>query len=75
MARIVGVDLPRNKRGAISLTYIYGIGRSRAVEILSRAGIDENIKVEDWSDDNVREIADEYQALDGYRVLQGFEAS
>ena len=56
MARIVGVDLPRNKRGAISLTYIYGIGRSRAVEILSRAGIDENIKVEDWSDDNVREI-------------------
>jgi small subunit ribosomal protein S13 len=56
MARIVGVDLPRNKRGAISLTYIYGIGRSRAAEILSRAGIDENIKVEDWSDDNVREI-------------------
>ena len=56
MARIVGVDLPRNKRGAISFTYIYGIGRSRAVEILSRAGIDENIKVEDWSDDNVREI-------------------
>ena len=56
MARIVGVDLPRNKRGAISLTYIYGIGRSRAGEILARAGIDGNIKVEDWSDDNVREI-------------------
>ncbi len=56
MARIVGVDLPRNKRGAISLTYIYGIGRSRASEILAQAGIDENIKVEDWSDDNVREI-------------------
>lgn len=56
MARIVGVDLPRNKRGAISLTYIYGIGRSRANEILAKAGIDENIKVEDWSDDNVKEI-------------------
>ena len=56
MARIVGVDLPRNKRGAISLTYIYGIGRSRAGEILARAGIDGNIKVEDWSDDNVHEI-------------------
>jgi len=56
MARIVGVDLPRNKRGAISLTYIYGIGRSRADEILAKAGIDENIKVEDWSDDNVKEI-------------------
>lgn len=57
MARIVGVDLPRNKRGIISLTYIYGIGRSSASEILYKAGIDENIKVQDWTDDNVREIA------------------
>lgn len=56
MARIVGVDLPRNKRGVISLTYIYGIGKSAASSILSEAGIDENIKVEDWTDDNVREI-------------------
>lgn len=57
MARIVGVDLPRNKRGIISLTYIYGIGRSSASEILYKAGIDEGIKVQDWTDDNVREIA------------------
>lgn len=56
MARIAGVDLPRNKRGVISLTYIYGIGNSAASEILSAAGIDENTKVEDWSDENVREI-------------------
>ena len=56
MARIVGVDLPRNKRGVISLTYIYGIGSSAASSILSEVGIDENLKVEDWTDDNVREI-------------------
>jgi small subunit ribosomal protein S13 len=64
MARIVGVDLPRNKRGVISLTYIYGIGRSTAAGILDRVGIDHSIKVEDWTDENVREIArivtDEY---------------
>ncbi len=57
MARIAGVDLPRNKRGVISLTYIFGIGRSIAVEILKKAGIDENTKVTDWTDDNVRNIA------------------
>jgi small subunit ribosomal protein S13 len=57
MARIAGVDLPRNKRGVIGLTYIYGIGRSRAAEILERAGIDESLKVENWSDDNVRTIS------------------
>ena len=57
MARISGVDLPRAKRGVISLTYIYGIGSSRASEILAKAKIDENTKVEDWSDDNVRSIA------------------
>ncbi len=57
MARISGVDLPRAKRGVISLTYIYGIGSSRASEILAKAKIDENTKVEDWSDDNVRTIA------------------
>ncbi len=56
MARIVGVDLPRNKRGVISLTYIYGIGSSAASSILSEVGIDENLKVEDWTDENVREI-------------------
>jgi small subunit ribosomal protein S13 len=57
MARIAGVDLPRNKRGVISLTYIYGIGRSRAAEILAEAGVDENTKVDDWSDDNIRTIS------------------
>ncbi len=57
MARIAGVDLPRNKRGVISLTYIYGIGRSSAKEILAKCGIDENIKVQDWTDENVRSIS------------------
>ncbi|HKK74430.1 MAG TPA: 30S ribosomal protein S13 [Saprospiraceae bacterium] len=57
MARIGGVDLPRNKRGVISLTYIFGIGRSRAAEILAEAGVDENTKVDDWSDDNIRTIS------------------
>lgn len=56
MARIVGVDLPRNKRGIIGLTYIYGIGRSRAKEILEKAGIDENVKVGEWPDEVVRKI-------------------
>jgi len=64
MARIAGVDLPRNKRGVIGLTYIYGIGRSRAQEILAQANIDENIKVNDWSDENIRTLSriiqDEY---------------
>jgi small subunit ribosomal protein S13 len=57
--RIVGVDLPQNKRGEIALTYIYGIGRSAANTILSKAGIDRDIKVKDWTDDQaakVREI-------------------
>ena len=57
MARIGGVDLPRNKRGVISLTYIFGIGRSRASEILAKAGVDENTKVQDWSDENVKTIS------------------
>jgi small subunit ribosomal protein S13 len=56
MARIAGVDIPRNKRGAISLTYIYGVGRSRAVKILTQAGVDSNKKVEEWNDDEVGEI-------------------
>jgi small subunit ribosomal protein S13 len=53
MARIAGIDLPKNKRGVIGLTYIYGIGRSTAKQILAASGIDENIKVQDWSDDQV----------------------
>ncbi|MDG0974040.1 MAG: 30S ribosomal protein S13 [Crocinitomicaceae bacterium] len=53
MARIAGIDLPKNKRGVIGLTYIYGIGRSTAQEILSGNGIDVNIKVQDWDDDQI----------------------
>ncbi len=53
MARIAGIDLPKNKRGVIGLTYIYGIGRSTAQEILSGNGIDVNIKVQDWNDDQI----------------------
>ena len=56
MARISGVDLPKNKRGIISLTYIYGIGRSRSEEILSSIGVDLNTKVQDWTDDNIKSI-------------------
>ena len=57
MARIAGVDLPRDKRGVISLTYIYGIGKSSAQDILAKADVDENKKVQDWSEDEIREIA------------------
>jgi len=56
MARISGVDLPRNKRGIISLTYIYGIGSTIAGDILDQAEIDHNTKVQDWTDENVRQI-------------------
>ncbi len=56
MARIVGVDLPKNKRGEVGLTYIYGIGRSSAQKILDEAGIDRNILVKDWTDDQLSKI-------------------
>lgn len=54
--RIVGVDLPQNKRGEIALTYIYGIGRSAAKTILDKAGVDRDIKVQDWTDDQAAKI-------------------
>ncbi|MDD3322483.1 MAG: 30S ribosomal protein S13 [Paludibacter sp.] len=54
--RIVGVDLPQNKRGEVGLTYIYGIGRSSAKKILETAGVDINIKVKDWTDDQAAKI-------------------
>ncbi len=54
--RIVGVDLPQNKRGEVGLTYIYGIGRSNAKKILEEAGVDINIKVKDWTDDQAAKI-------------------
>jgi small subunit ribosomal protein S13 len=56
MARIAGIDLPKNKRGVIGLTYIYGIGRSTSAQILKSSGIDENIKVQDWNDDQLGAI-------------------
>jgi small subunit ribosomal protein S13 len=56
MARIAGVDLPKNKRGEIGLTYIYGVGRSTAQHILQTAGIDFDIKVKDWSDEQITAI-------------------
>ncbi len=56
MARISGIDLPKNKRGEIGLTYIYGIGRSTAKHILDEAGVDVNTKVQDWTDDQLTSI-------------------
>jgi len=56
MARISGIDLPKNKRGEIGLTYIYGIGRSTAQSILNQAGIDVNTKVQDWNDEQLTAI-------------------
>ncbi|MBN2215395.1 MAG: 30S ribosomal protein S13 [Bacteroidales bacterium] len=68
MARIVGVDLPKNKRGEIGLTYIFGIGRSTARNILKKAGIEYNIKVKDWTDDQItliRKIINENIKVEG----------
>lgn len=56
MARIVGVDLPKNKRGEIGLTYVYGIGRSTSRKILDEAGISYDIKVQEWNDDQIAAI-------------------
>ncbi len=56
MARIVGVDIPNNKRGEIALTYIYGIGRSLAQSILAQAGVDKDVKVQEWNDDQFAAI-------------------
>lgn len=68
MARIVGVDLPNEKRGEIGLTYIYGIGKSNAGKILDKAGIDRDVKVKDWSDDQlniIRKILNDEYKLEG----------
>ena len=56
MARIAGVDIPKQKRGVIALTYIFGIGKSRAQEILAEAKVDESKKVSDWNDDEIGRI-------------------
>jgi len=66
--RIVGVDLPQNKRGEIALTYIYGIGRSRSQMILEKAGVDKDIKVKDWNDEQagkIREIIGDSFKVEG----------
>ena len=63
MARIAGIDLPRKKRGVIGLTYIYGIGSSRAQEILEAAGIDVNKKVEEWDDDELTKIRETISSI------------
>jgi small subunit ribosomal protein S13 len=56
MARIAGIDIPKNKRGVISLTYIFGIGKSTAAKVLEASGVDVNKKVQDWSDDETAKV-------------------
>jgi small subunit ribosomal protein S13 len=63
MARIAGIDIPKNKRGVIALTYIFGIGRSRAKTILADAKVDESIKVQDWTDEQISHIREEVGKL------------
>ena len=58
MARIAGVDIPKQKRGVIALTYIYGVGKSRAKDILDKAGVSEDTKVSDWTDEEIGKIRD-----------------
>ena len=68
MARIVGVDIPNNKRGEIALTYIFGIGRSRANMILKEAGVDRDLKVQDWTDDQfgkIRKVINDNYKVEG----------
>ena len=68
MARIAGIDLPKQKRGVIGLTYIYGIGRSNAEKILTMAGVDMNTKVQDWTDDEqnaIRTILTDHFKVEG----------
>jgi len=68
MARIVGVDIPNNKSGEIALTYVFGIGRSRAKHILSEAGVDCKTKVQDWNDDQfaaVRKVISDNFKVEG----------
>lgn len=66
MARIVGVDLPKNKRGEVALTYVYGIGRSSARKILDKAGVSYDTKVSEWTDENINAIRSILN--DGFKV-------
>jgi small subunit ribosomal protein S13 len=65
MARIAGIDIPKQKRGVIALTYIFGIGKSRAKDILSKAQVSEDTKVSDWNDDEIGRIR---EAVSGYTI-------
>jgi len=65
MARIAGVDIPKNKRGVIALTYIFGVGKSRAIEILEKAQVSQDTKVQDWNDDEIGAIRD---AVSYYKI-------
>ncbi|TMM58102.1 30S ribosomal protein S13 [Maribacter algarum] len=65
MARIAGIDIPKQKRGVIALTYIFGIGSSRAKEILATAKVSEDTKVSDWNDDEIGRIR---EAVAGYTI-------
>ena len=67
MARIAGVDIPKQKRGVIALTYIYGVGKSRAKDILDKAGVSEDTKVSDWTDEEIGKIRDAV----GYYKIEG----
>ena len=65
MARIAGVDIPKQKRGVIALTYIYGVGKSRAQEILDQAKVSEDTKVSDWTDEEIGRIR---EAVSSYTI-------
>ena len=65
MARISGVDIPKQKRGEIALTYIFGVGKSRAQQILEKAGVDVDKKVSDWNDDEIGRIR---EAVSAYTI-------
>ena len=65
MARIAGVDIPKNKRGVIALTYIFGLGKSRAIEILEKAQVSQDKKVQEWNDDEIGAIR---EAVGFYKI-------
>lgn len=65
MARIAGIDIPKNKRGVVGLTYIFGLGRTTSEKVLNQAGIDLSKRVNDWSDDEIARIR---QILDNYKI-------
>jgi small subunit ribosomal protein S13 len=65
MARIAGVDIPKNKRGVIALTYIFGMGRSRAIEVLEKANVSQDKKVLDWNDDEIGAIR---EAVSSFKI-------